>query len=144
MNEYTMQQIEIGMKESFFKKISRDMEEKFRFISGDENPLHRDNQFAIEISCGKFKSHVTFGMLTASLYSTMVGVYLPGRYSLIHSIENISFRHPVYVGDELLVIGEVINKEENLNLVRLKVVIYNQEQHIVSTAYIKVLVLKPA
>ena len=63
---------------------------------------------------------------------------------MIHSIENISFRHPVYLGDELLVIGEVIDKEENLNLVRLKVVIYNQEQHIVSTAYIKVLVLKPA
>ena len=54
MNEYTMQQIEIGMKESFFKKISRDMEEKFRSISGDENPLHRDNQFGIEIICGRF------------------------------------------------------------------------------------------
>ena len=91
MNEYTLSEIEIGMKASFQREITTEMEDAFRQISGDENPLHRDDEFAGEISNGKFTQHVAFGMLTASLYSTMAGMYLPGKYSLIHSLRNYPF-----------------------------------------------------
>jgi len=77
------------------------MEDTFRVITGDDNPLHRDDEFAREIGGGKFRSHASFGMLTASLYSTIAGMYLPGKYSLIHSFDEISFLKPVFAGDVL-------------------------------------------
>lgn len=142
MNEYVFDEIEVGMQASFKKKITKEMEDAFRQISGDENPLHKDNEFAREISEGKFQSHAVFGMLTASLYSTVAGMYLPGKYSLIHSFEEISFMNPVFVGDELTVEAEVTDKDEAFKLIRLKVTIKNQNNKKVSRAKMKVLVMK--
>ena len=142
MNEYTMDEIQIGMECSFKKVITLEMEDAFREISGDDNPLHRDDNFAREIGKEKFKCHVSFGMLTASFYSTMAGMYLPGKYSLIHSFDDLSFLQPVYVGDELEVTGRVIDKNEDLRLMVLKVMIRNQNGKVVSRAKMKVLVMQ--
>lgn len=81
-------------------------------------------------------------MLTASLYSTLAGVYLPGKYSLIHSIDNISFKKPVYAGDTLTITGTVKEKQEDLNLILVSVKIMNQNQKLVSKAEMKILVLE--
>ncbi len=142
MNEYTVSDITVGMRVSFTKKITAEMEHSFRMISGDNNPLHCNDDFAREISGGRYKSHVTYGMLTASLYSTVAGMYLPGKYSLIHSFEELSFMKPVFVEDELTVEAEVIDKDENLKLIRLKIMIKNQDDKTVSKARMKVLVMK--
>lgn len=141
MNEFLYDQIEIGMKESFTSPITIEMEERFREISGDMNPLHWDDAYAGEIGDGRFKGHVAFGMLTASLYSTIAGVYMPGKYSLIHSME-IKFQKPVYAGDVLTVTAVVTDKQDGLNLIGLKVKILNQDSVCVSKANMKVLVLK--
>ena len=140
MNEYHYSDIQVGQTESFTKEITPEMENAFRGITGDENPLHRDDAFAQSVGGGKFKSHVAFGMLTASLLSTLAGVYLPGKYSLIHSVEQISFRKPVYAGDTLTVYGTVESKLDGLDLILLKVKITNQERQNVLTASMKVLV----
>ena len=142
MNEYTCAELSVGMKASFQRKVTPEMEDLFRRISGDENPLHRDDDFAREVSGGRFPSHASFGMLTASLYSAMAGMYLPGKYSLIHSLEEISFMKPVFAGDTLEVTGEVTEKEEGLKLICLKVTIKNQYGAKVSRARMKVLVLR--
>lgn len=142
MNEFVLSEIEPGLKASFKRTITKEMEDAFRTISGDENPLHQDDAFARDIGEGRFPGHVSFGMLTASLYSTMAGMYLPGKYSLIHSFDELSFLKPVFAGDELTVEGEVIDKNEALGLIRLKVVIKNQNQKTVSRAKMKVMVMK--
>lgn len=142
MNEYEYDQIEIGMNAHFHKTITAEMEEQFRQLSGDDNPLHRDDGFAQVISKGVYKSHVAFGMLVAAMYSTMAGMYLPGKYSLIHSINELSFMKPVFVGDKLDVIGTVVDKIDDLRLLILKVIIKNQDNRIVSKAKMRVLVMK--
>lgn len=142
MREYTFDELSVGMTESFTKRITTEMEDAFRLITGDENPLHRDDEYAKEVSGGKFKSHVAFGMLTASLYSTIAGMYLPGKYSLIHSLERVDFKKPVFVGDELTVTGTVKEKQDDLHLIILDVVIQNQNNKAVSKASMKVLVQK--
>ena len=142
MNEYEFSDIQIGMTASFVKIITADMENSFREISGDNNPLHRDDDFANEISGGKYSSHVSFGMLTASLYSTIAGMYLPGKNSLIHSFDELSFMKPVFAGDRLTVEGKITEKYDDLQLIRLHVQIKNQDGKKVSKAKMKVLVLK--
>lgn len=141
MKEYTINDISVGMTESFQRQITLEMENAFREISGDQNPLHRDDEYARSIGEGKFHQHVSFGMLTASLYSTLAGMYLPGKYSLIHSFDELAFVKPVYVGDVLTVTGQVIDKDMALGLIRLKVKINNQDNKIVSKAKMKVLIM---
>ena len=142
MNEYHFSEIQLGQTESFSKEITLEMENAFRQISGDINPLHADDDFAAEIGGSRFNKHVTFGMLTASLYSTMAGVYLPGKYSLIHSIDNMKFQKPVFAGDVLTVTGTVEEKQEGLNLIKIKVRITNQDAKCVSSVDMKILVQK--
>lgn len=142
MNEYRYSDIAIGQKESFQVELSKDMEDAFRTITNDVNPLHSDDDFAREIGGGKFDFHVSFGMLSASFLSTLAGVYLPGKYSLIHSIDNVSFKKPVYAGDKLNITGTVTDKEDGLKLIKVKVRINNQDRKSVLTANMKVIVQK--
>lgn len=139
MNTYTYDEIVGGLTCSFEREITTEMEDRFREISGDENPLHKDDAFARQMKGAP--SHVCFGMLTASLYSTLCGMYIPGKYSLIHSME-LQFQQPVFAGDRLIVTGTVADKQDGLKLLIVKAKITNQNGKCVSKANIKVLVLK--
>ena len=138
MNVYRYEDMGIGHKEEFTMSITADMEDSFREITKDVNPLHQDDVFAREMGQ---KSHVAFGMLTASLLSTLAGVYIPGKYSLIHSVE-IGFVKPVFVGDELTVTGTVSDKVDTLKLIHLKVRMKNQKGQVVCKAKMKIVVNK--
>ena len=142
MKEYTFDELYVGQTESFTKEMTTEMEDMFRRITGDENPLHRDDGYAREVGNGKFPSHVTFGMLTASLYSTLAGMYLPGKYSLIHSFEKLDFKKPVFAGDVLSVSGTIKEKQDDLKLIMVDAIIKNQNQKTVSKALIKIIVQK--
>lgn len=137
MNEYTYDEITIGQEESFQVTVSEEMMEQFLQITGDVNPLHRDAAYA---ATRQYVDKVVYGMLTASFFSTLAGVYLPGRYSLIHSVET-KFLRPVYVGDMLTVSGTVKEKEDAYRMLILNLLIKNREGEKVvkGTMQIKVL-----
>jgi len=59
------------------------------------NPLHVDDAFAAKTRFGR---RVLHGMLTASLFSTMVGMLLPGTGRFIAS-QTLNFLRPVHVGE---------------------------------------------
>lgn len=141
MNSYQFSDLYIGQTESFTIMITEQMEDSFRKITGDINPLHEDDEFAKMVGNNKFPSHVSFGMLTASFYSTLAGVYLPGKYSLIHSL-NIKFQKPVFAGDHLMVCGKIVDKQDELKLIEVKVTMKNQNAQVVSKADMKILVMK--
>ena len=133
MNEYKMSDLAVGMTESFSKKITAEMMEKFYEISGDANPLHRDAGFA---RTKGFEDRVVYGMLTASLISTLGGVYLPGKYCLIQGVET-KFLKPVFIGDELTVVGEVTYVQPELRYLEIKVMIRNQKNEKVLRGVLK-------
>lgn len=123
MNEYTYEQISVGHRESFGVTVTEEMMEQFMRITGDVNPLHRDAAYA---RTRHYEDKVVYGMLTSSFYSALAGVYLPGKYSLIHSVES-KFLRPVYVGDTLTVSGTVKEKEDAYRMLILDLVITNHE-----------------
>ena len=123
MNTYTFDEIQIGHKESFSVTITEAERDKFRDITGDINPLHNDEEYAKSLGHDKC---VVFGMLSASYLSTLAGVYLPGKNSLIQKIE-VNFRKPVYIGDTLTISGEVTEKSETFKFIEIKVEIKNQD-----------------
>ncbi|SEK43786.1 3-hydroxybutyryl-CoA dehydratase [Pseudobutyrivibrio ruminis] len=123
MNNYTFDELTVGMTESFKVKITEAMLDAFKGITGDVNPLHNDEEFA------KAKGHpgrVAYGMLTASFLSTLAGVYIPGERSLIQQVET-KFAKPVYIGNELTVTGEITELVESVQRLELKVTITNQD-----------------
>lgn len=123
MNEYKLEDIKIGQKEEFIVKITEEMQNDFRKITGDINPMHIDSEFA---KGRNFDDKLVFGMLTASFFSTLVGVYLPGKNCLFQECKDIKFHVPVYINDELTITGEVIEIDERFRRIQIKAIIRNQ------------------
>ena len=134
MNSYTLADIPLGLSQSFDVVVTDSMMDQFGSITADVNPLHLDSAFAREMG---FSDRVVYGMLTASFYSTLVGVYLPGRYALFHGID-AGFNAAVFVGDRLTVYGSVAYISEAIGRIEIKANITNQHARKVSGARIKV------
>lgn len=138
MNNYSFEDIKVGMEESFTISVTPEMMENFKQITGDVNPLHMDAAFAKEKG---YLDKVAYGMLTASFLSTLAGVYLPGEKSLIHSVET-KFVKPVYSGDILTVSGKVTELQEVFSVFTMKVEIHNQNGEKVLRGKMKIGVLE--
>ena len=132
MNEYTFNQMEVGKEEHFVAIITENMMTAFCDISGDINPLHMDSDYA---QCQQFKDRLVYGLLTASFYSTLIGVHLPGKHAILQSL-HIKFQKPVYVGDKLNISGKITHMIEVYKVVEIKSIILNQDREKVSTAKI--------
>jgi len=136
MNCYSIDDCALGLKETFQAKITPEIVKMFTDLSGDINPLHTNEAFA---KSKGFPGRVVYGMLTASFYSTLAGVYLPGKNCLLYAVDS-KFAAPVYIGDLLTVSGEVINRFEQGNgaggIITIKAHILNQSGVEVSRAKI--------
>jgi 3-hydroxybutyryl-CoA dehydratase len=107
---------------------------RFRDDSGDVNPLHVDRDYA---RAHGFGDVVVYGLLSSSFYSTLVGVYLPGRRCLLHSIE-VGFHSPVLPGDVLEVHGEISSLNEAYHQAQITAHMTNEAGVKVSKARIRV------
>ena len=117
MNQYSFEELNTGREESFSVTVTEEMMANFLKITGDVNPLHNDEDFARKKG---FDSKVVYGMLTASFFSTLAGVYIPGEKCLIEEV-NYKFTKPVYIGDELTVSGKITERDERVRQLVLKV-----------------------
>jgi acyl dehydratase len=105
--------IAVGDRASFAVAITPELVRRFAEISGDMNPLHMDEQYAQGTSFGQRVAH---GMLVGSFFSRLVGMHLPGKYSLYLS-QSMHFHAPVLIGAEIAVSGEVIHKSDAVRTV---------------------------
>jgi len=133
MNAYKFDEIYVGLTHSFKSSISPSAMDKFLEISNDTNPLHIDQEYAVEKG---FDGKVVYGLLTSTFYSTLVGVHLPGKYCILQGI-NIQYSKPVYVGDQLTISGKVHYINEAYKQIEIKAMITNQYDEKVSIAMIK-------
>jgi 3-hydroxybutyryl-CoA dehydratase len=134
MQDYLLRDIEVGLKHSFEVQISESHMQKFFDISGDINPMHMDAAYA---KSKGMKDRLVYGMLTSAFYSTLVGVYIPGKHALLHSID-IGFIKPVFIGDKLFIEGVVFSVNELFHQIEVKATIRNQNSEKISRAKIKI------
>lgn len=113
--KYYIEDIEVGQKVKFFKTFHQEDVEKFSEISGDNNPVHLDTNYASKTI---FKKRVVHGFLTASLISAAIGIKLPGPGS-IYLNQSLKFLAPVFPDEEVIV--ELTIK--NINLEKRRVII---------------------
>lgn len=92
---YYFEDLSVGMSDSYTRTITEQDIAQFAQVSGDNNPVHMDADFA---ATTRFKQRIAHGMLSGSLISTVVGTQLPGPGCLYVS-QNLKFRAPVMIGD---------------------------------------------
>lgn len=119
--EYKFADIKLGEKKQFKVIITESMVDEFARLSGDYNPLHTDEQYA---SSTKFKKRVCHGMLLASFFSRLVGMYMPGKNAL-YMAQSLKFVSPCFINDEITVEGEVLEKSDATRIITLKTKIIN-------------------
>jgi len=67
----------------------------FAQVSGDENPVHLDAEYAKGTTFGERIAH---GMLSGAYISAVLGTRLPGP-GAIYLSQGLTFRRPVRIGD---------------------------------------------
>jgi 3-hydroxybutyryl-CoA dehydratase len=75
--------------------------DEFAALSGDDNPIHLDDDYAAETMFG---GRIAHGMLAASVVSAALAD-LPG--DVIYLSQDLSFENPVRPGDEVVARAEV-------------------------------------
>jgi 3-hydroxybutyryl-CoA dehydratase len=120
--EKPFEQFRIGDSATFSKTISEADILLFAAVSGDNYPLHVDEEYAKTTRFGRRAAH---GMLTASLLSTVIGDLLqkPGG---IYLEQSLRFRRPVFIGDTLTASAEITELLPEKRRMRVRAGIVNQ------------------
>jgi 3-hydroxybutyryl-CoA dehydratase len=87
--------IKAGDSAEYSKTITEADILMFGAVSGDDNPVHFNQEYAAQTP---FEGRIAHGMLTASLISTVVGTRLPGE-GTIYLSQSTRFKAPVRIGD---------------------------------------------
>ena len=104
-NKIPIEEIEIGMSVSYSQTITDADIKAFAGISGDRNPLHLDEEYAQN---SRYKKRIAHGLMTASYFSALFATKIPGE-GCVYVSQSLNFRRPIYIGDTVTAIVEVIN-----------------------------------
>tara|TARA_B110000003_G_C16651608_1_gene534431 strand:+ start:2323 stop:3513 length:1191 start_codon:yes stop_codon:yes gene_type:complete len=128
----------IGQQANLEHTLTQDDIHKFVNLTGDDNKIHLNSDYAAKTS---FKKPVAHGMLGASFISTIIGTKIPGDGALWYS-QSLEFLLPVRVGDRLLVKAKILKKIDKLNAIELETKIYNQKKQLVIDGVAKVKIIE--
>ena len=95
LNGYDIEDIKVGMSATFAKTITEADVVLFAAVSGDNNAVHINEEFA---QTTQFKGRIAHGMLSASVISAAIAGKLPGP-GTIYLGQNLRFKAPVRPGD---------------------------------------------
>jgi 3-hydroxybutyryl-CoA dehydratase len=104
LHGYWFEELKPGMSASFAKTVTEADIQAFAGLSGDFNPVHVNEEFAVTTM---FKGRVAHGMLSAAFISTVFGMKLPGP-GCIYVSQALKFKAPVRIGDTVTARVEVI------------------------------------
>ncbi len=135
--DITIENISVGDSVSFERSWTEKDVLDFALLSGDYNPLHTDENYAAET---QFKKRVVHGFLVGSSISCLIGMYLPGKRSLYLS-QSLLFKKPVFIGDEVVVSGKVLNISLSTRIIEMEIKITkNMEEVLDGVAKVQILV----
>ena len=97
LHGYYLEDLSVGMSATYAKTVTEADVILFAGISGDDNPVHINEEFASETM---FKGRIVHGMFSAALISCVAGTRLPGP-GAIYVDQQLRFKAPVRIGDTL-------------------------------------------
>ncbi len=125
MPEY--EEIEVGDEAELIRTVTEKDVQYFSQVSGDQNLIHTDKEFAGKT---QFEKPIVHGMFTASLFSNLVGNVLPGNGS-VYLTQDLNFKKPVFIGDTIKAKLTVLRKVDGPKILVLKTIASNQNNEVV-------------
>lgn len=125
----------VGQEQSAQKMFTEEDVRLFARISGDDNPLHTDFEYARK---SRFGAPVVHGILVAGLISKILGTQLPGQGS-IYLEQQLSFCRPVFVGDTVTAVVRITEIIPEKRIIVLDTTVQNQDGKCVVSGYAKIL-----
>jgi 3-hydroxybutyryl-CoA dehydratase len=104
----TIDEIQIGMRAAYSHTVTDADVKSFAALTGDNNPLHLDDEFATN---SKFGARIVHGMFLSSFFPSLMCNEITGPGSVYVS-QSLRFKRPVYIGDT--VVAEVIVSSINI------------------------------
>ncbi|MBJ26113.1 MAG: (R)-hydratase [Alphaproteobacteria bacterium] len=93
-----------GMSAEYTRLVTQRDIELFAELTGDNNPIHLDSNFA---ESSIFKGRIAHGMLIASFISTVIGTRMPGS-GCIYLDQSLRFLSPLQPGERVTASAKVI------------------------------------
>lgn len=115
LNGYDFEDLSVGMTATFAKTITEADIVLFASVSGDNNAMHINEEFA---QTTQFKGRIAHGMLSASVISAAIAGRLPGP-GTIYLSQNLRFKAPVRPGDTvhaIVTIKELMPEKRRVSL----------------------------
>lgn len=117
-----MREFKVGELASFTKTITEADVVLFAGLSGDLNPIHVNDLYAVRT---RFKGRIAHGALVASLISNVIGNQLPGP-GAIYLGSSLRFHAPTYIGDTITATAELKAVRPDKPILTLQTRCYNQ------------------
>jgi len=92
-----LEDLSVGQSAELVRTVAEADIVAFAAVTGDNNPVHLDADYAATTSFGERIAH---GMLSAGYISAVLGTTLPGP-GAIYLSQTLAFKRPVKIGDEV-------------------------------------------
>ncbi|MCZ6705256.1 MAG: MaoC family dehydratase, partial [Bacteroidetes bacterium] len=116
----TFESLNVGDTFSIERLISAEDVRAFADVTGDDNPLHVDEEYA---SGTRFGQTIVHGVFLTGLISKVLGRDFPGPGSIAVSI-TCKFLRPVPVGSTVTIEVKVAEKIQKYGHIRMRVYVY--------------------
>lgn len=113
---YFFEDLQPGHKATYTHTVTEADIVKYAEVTGDTNPLHLNEAYAAGTM---FKGRIAHGMLSAGFISTVFGTIMPGPGGVYVS-QNLKFKAPVRIGDEVTAQVEVLSTTPEKKFVTFK------------------------
>src|SRR5579883_1057659 len=118
----TFDEITVGDSATLTRTLTKQDVELFAIVTGDMNPAHLDEAYA---KTDSFHQIIGHGMWTGSLFSVLLGMYLPGP-GTIYITQTLKFLKPVRWHDTVTASVKVLKKDETHKHITFETLCVNQ------------------
>lgn len=119
----TYDEIKVGDSTSLTRTLTKRDIQLFAAVTGDMNPAHVDENYA---KTDVFRQIVGHGMWTGSMFSVLLGMYLPGP-GTIYLSQTLKFLRPVRLGETITASVKVMKKDDAHKHVTLQTLCANEK-----------------
>ena len=104
--------------------ITQEQVNAFAELSGDNNPIHIDQEFAANTP---FKQTIVHGIFSATIFSKVLGTEFPGHGS-IYLTQKLEFKRPVFPGKSYEARFEITETREGKHTAVVSTRVYEMER----------------
>jgi phosphate acetyltransferase len=124
----TYDEIKLGDSANLTRTLTKEDIQLFAIVTGDMNPAHLDENYA---KTDVFRQIVGHGMWTGSMFSTLLGMYLPGP-GTIYLNQTLKFLKPVRIGDTVTASVRVTAKDDKHQHLTFQTLCVNEQgEHVI-------------